>query len=562
MAVASIKITGNREDRTAQTYLKRLLAGDGSPAPECGTYWTTVVHSMRHLVVEGGNTFDFAKGLLRQFPIDELLTYEFPSENGHIAQSPSPEDKNEDAIMAPLPDEVKLSPELSRGACPLREEFIRYSEMVSPEGYSLFHEAAWWMLLSIIDARRTYADFSDEVYTNLYIVFAAPTTEYAKSQTANAVRKVLYAAGLDWLLCSDRQTPQKFLSDAAGKYIPSDYADMEEEDKYRLELKMAMSGQRGWNNDEFGKFVKGMLRQNSVMSDWADIFLTFDNCPPSYSNATILRGGEPIKDPYLSMLGCMTMANVRDIAKAGAEFWNDGFWARFLFISPPPGTGIDSPFGLGKKHVPGELSTGLRAWHERLGVPKIKIEEKKDDKGKPTGKYEKIVIEKRRETGLVISGGELGPVYRAWASYRSALKKMVRDLPNDDLAGSYMRLPTLAMRIATLAASLAGSPTIELSHWALAQEFIEKCRLGLHHFYSQVNMPKEVETMEEKIIKLLEKKGHRLTARQIGQGIWGLTTSKAEEYLSALGRSGDVVSVREGKTAYYDLPLQGVSVEM
>ncbi len=444
----------------------------------------------------------------------------------------------EDRGMPPLSELLTFPTSATAHLLPLRDEYKAYSRLLSPEGYEGFHDACFWWLLSTIAARRVYADFVKAQYTPLYIALAARTSLYAKTTTADVGREVLNATGLGWMLGADRTTPEKLMSDMSG-WIPKEYGTMPMVEQEETKLRIAMAGQLGWINDEFGKFVKGMLKQNSTMANYADLLLTFDGSPFKYRNATISRSSEPIIAPYLSMIGNMTISNVRDNAKRGSEFWSDGFWARFVFITPPPGTYIDEPFGLGVTPVPSSIVRQLRRWHERLGSPRIELEQEIGENGKLTNVFIKTIVADRQETCIRVSQ----EAYNAWKRYRSALKSMIVKMPNEDLDGSYDRLPTKAMRVATLVASLLGSSEITLQHWALAQEVAESWRESLHQFYAQVNTPtkKEESTMEERIIEManhLAEKGNATpSARDIANGLHK-ESKELKPYLTSLTRDG------------------------
>src|SRR6266516_3292401 len=459
----------------------------------------------------------------------------------------------EDRGMPPLSELLTFPTSATAHLLPLRDEYKAYSRLLSPEGYEGFHDACFWWLLSTIAARRVYADFVKAQYTPLYIALAARTSLYAKTTTADVGREVLNATGLGWMLGADRTTPEKLMSDMSG-WIPKEYGTMPMVEQEETKLRIAMAGQLGWINDEFGKFVKGMLKQNSTMANYADLLLTFDGSPFKYRNATISRSSEPIIAPYLSMIGNMTISNVRDNAKRGSEFWSDGFWARFVFITPPPGTYIDEPFGLGVTLVSSSIVRQLRRWHDRLGSPRIDIEAEKDEKDKPTGRYVTTILEERKETCIRVSD----VAYEAWKLYRSALKAMIIGMPHEDLDGSYDRLSTKAMRVATLIASVSGENTISLHHWALAQEVAESWRYSLHQFYAQVNTPgkEQQQTMEERIIEtmkhLADRNNRAPSARDIAKYLHK-DRKDVKVYLSILVRYGVVEEVKGRQGSKYSL---------
>lgn len=453
-----------------------------------------------------------------------------------------------------LPLALLFPENFTQGVLPIRDDYKSYSRQLSPEGYEGFHDGAFWILLSTIAARRCYADFGKPIYPSLYIIFAARTSLYAKTTTAMVVRDVLRATGLDWLLGHDRTTPEKLMSDMAG-WIPNDYGKLSFDEQERLKLKLAMAGQLGWINDEFGKFVKGMMKESSTMAAYAELLLSFDGGMPRYSNATITRSSEPIIAPYLSMLGCMTISNVKGNAKEGAELWQDGFWPRCAFVCPPPDSYIDEPFKRGGIPVPSSIVAPLRSWHERLGSPKIDIEQEVDQKtGKP-GAFTKTAIEERRETRITLSD----PAYEAWKRYRSVLKSFIPQLGNEDLDGSYDRLPDKAIRVATLIASLLGEESISLQHWAIAQEVAEGWRMSLHQLYAQANKAKHKRlepTLEDKILSTLatfkEKDAGPATARDIGRALHR-DSKDLNGHLIALARDGVIVAMAGRQGSKYRL---------
>ncbi len=66
-------------------------------------------------------------------------------------------------------------------------------------------------------------------------------------------------AGLDWLLGADETTPQKPLSDMAGR-VPPNYEQMDAEQQARAEMRLARSRQRGWYYDDFNQLINAMSR--------------------------------------------------------------------------------------------------------------------------------------------------------------------------------------------------------------------------------------------------------------------------------------------------------------
>lgn len=410
-----------------------------------------------------------------------------------------------------LPESVQIPPHLARGACRFLDIYEAYSKEASPEGYSEFHVFCGLWLLSTVSARRVFLQLRKKrFYGNLMIALCADTSMVAKSQTARVAIDLLYDSGLSFFLGPDRATPQKLISNMTGKKVPLDYIQLQGDKKAKVDNKIAMAGQRGLFMDEFGKFIQGMLRKNSTTADFAELFLTMDNCPPEYSNETLSRGSDVVENPFLSILGAMTYANLKENSRAGADLWTDGFWARVSCVAAPSDVILDAPFDDSDLVTPPELIMALYHWHDRLGVTPCEITEKEDKQHNPTGDYE-ITRGDLPQTRCTIDQYAL----EAWKKYRSSLKKMLPDFKHKDFHGSYIRIPETAMRMAVLMASLENNNHIEFRHWAKAQELAEILRKNLHILYAQVNRNDYVSDTakaEDQILnkmKDLRKKGYK-----------------------------------------------------
>jgi hypothetical protein len=424
-----------------------------------------------------------------------LLRPEPTLDDIEIAEEPSD--------MPPLPASVQLPPTLARGACRWLDTYVDFSRKASPEAYDDYHVFCGLWVLSTVSARRVYLQLRrKKIYGNVMIALCGRSSLFAKSTTASVAKDVLYEAYLSHLIGPDRTSPSKLLSNMSGSRVPVDFGDWSIENQEFFKKKLALSGQRGLIFDEFGKFVQGMLRKGSTTSDFAEIFLSLDACPPTYGQDTHARNAEPIQKPFLSLLGAMTPANLKENAKSGADFWTDGFWARFSFVAAPSDAAEDNPLTPDELPVPDELVSALKQWHQDLGVPFADVEEMTDEKGERTGKY-RIVRDELPETACSISQ----EAWQAWKTYRSALKAMTKKFGHDDFDASYQRLSETALRIAVLIASLENDGRIELRHWAKAQELAELLRKNLHELYRQVNRndyQSETSKLEESILNKMQ----------------------------------------------------------
>ena len=476
------------------------------------------------------------------------------------------EDKNDDPKQDPptvevIPDEndYPLLPEgiipditIEGGIVDLRKTYRAYSEENSPEAFEDFHELCFWWALSTIAARRIrfLLKSAKSQYTSLYLAMVARSSAYAKTETAGVAIEVIRKLNLDFLLIPDRITPARLLSNMGARFIDTaPYENMSEDEQYRFRLRIAMSGQRGWVHDEFGKFISGMVGQSSISADFASILLSFESSPKFYENETIQRGAEPIENVHLSLLGCATPSNFRENGRKGPNLWLDGTYARFGFICPPRGTGIDKPFALGESRTPTLLLNGLRNWSDRLGYPEIDLQPRENKQGDIEG-HDILKLKPLPEHTLDFDPN----AYELWTRYRSATKALVRDDESETFDSSYQRLCIRVLRLAALAASYENAPEIEVRHMVIALQFSEKLRISGHRLYNQTasSYANPSSMPENKILKLLDQKEKPLTAREIAQ----YTNKDAQETakrLNMLEREGEIKSEKIGRTIKYFL---------
>jgi hypothetical protein len=411
-------------------------------------------------------------------------------------------------LMPALPESAQLPPDLSHGACAWLDQYESFSQQASPEGYDHFHVFCGLWLLSTVAARRMYiAKGQGKVYPNLMLSLFSKTSTSAKSTTAEVAVNILKKAGLGYHLTPKRISPQRLMSEMAGTILPTNYGDLDALQRERIRQKLAMAGQKAMFSDEFGKFIRSILRKQSTNTEFQSLLLELDSCPDDFDSSTFSRGGENIEAPYLSLLGCMTPPDLRENSKSGADFWTDGFWARFLFVAAPLGSDKDETLDLEEFPIPPTLISPLVDWHERLGLPQCSINELAGKDEQPSGKF-MISRESLPETKATVDQ----ETKDAYKRYRSGLKQLFKKYKHEDFNGSYTRLPDAALRIALLMASLENDTHVEIRHWARAQELTELLRASLHEMYNQVNTPIEEESspvsrVEDDILRILTKKG-------------------------------------------------------
>jgi hypothetical protein len=466
--------------------------------------------------------------------------------------------------MPTLPQSAYIAPDVGNGACPWLDEYIAYSQRWSTRGYETFHLATGLWVLSTVAARRVATHDPELSYTQLYLLMAAPSSLYAKSTTAKIGIDVLKKSYLGHLLLPDSMTPAAFIANMS-RLSDTAHANARDLIKNDVMLSLQFAGQRGWYFDEFGGKLQSIMSEQSIHHEYKQIMLKLDAPDDKYENSTIARGREVIYNPYLSLLAVMTPADMTRYAGKGHAHWSDGFWARFLFASPPPDSvptfDIDRPDGA--RVVPSTLTTPLTQWHKRLGMPEVKteiqtVELAKKAKTKATTKdyatqsvreVEQYSIDPTDHPRIVIVLSDEASAARK--RYSKALD--VIGMPYEDLRANYLRLADVGTRIAALFASMAGSPTITLAHWALAQQCCETFRDGLHNTH-QTTTGASVETtarvIEDKITSTIRKFADGITRRELMRNT-RIDGEKIDKVLTRLLMHGDVILSPRGNTHVY-----------
>ncbi|MDP9314497.1 MAG: YfjI family protein [Chloroflexota bacterium] len=442
--------------------------------------------------------------------------------------------------VPPLPKSAFLSPELGKDACLWLDEYIAWSRKWSPRSYQRSHEACGLWLLSVIAARRVVAHLGGERYPNLYIAQCGRTSLWAKSTVAKIAVETIRTAGLDFLLAPDDSTPQALIHFMTRR-VPADYAMLPEHHRAALLRRLAFAAQVGWFYEEFGQKLNAMMRDSGPMADYRGLFRRLDDCPERYESATIGRGLDQLVRPYLAFLTNLTLADLAPYGRKNGALWGDGFFARFVFVTPPAGLAAPTGrFPTGKRLIPDSLIQPLKAWHQRLGVPVVTLEEHVEKQAKRTAGYDVDVgsLEPERATF-----GE--DVFEAYYRYHDALLGLTQTTADSDLDGNYARFAEKALRVAMLLASLDNGGRIELRHWARAQNIAEGWRVDLHALIDQLqngaDISREAE-LEDKVIRVLQKHGPLTAADIHKEYLRTASTPELSKLLDSLVEHGRVTA--------------------
>lgn len=530
--VAIPQIDNKTFDANARAYLLALKSGN-KPAerPDCGPFWTpTVAEAERIYTKAGGNV----EGMARFFEAQERKEPALAD----LLYQPLQGAMELPRGMPALPDALHFSGKLVDAASSWLNNYVAFSKKWSPRGYDGYHEAVGMSLLSTVAAHRVSFPFGQMEYTPLYTAMVGFTTLFKKTTTARLYYGVLEAAKLDWLLGADITTPQRLLSDMAGNKVPDGYETLAPDVQKRVEMRLAMSGQRGWYYDEFGMHLDQMVKDAGPMGDFKGLLRILDDCKPVFENATQQRGLERIEHPYLSLLASLTPSDIQPYANKNHKFWRDGLFARFSFVCPPMGTKSSrTRFPKERLLYPASLIDPLKNWHNWLGMPEIEIEALKNKAGDAITGYCINQVKPLPEREC-ISTTEVDDALEA---YEFALLDMVeaQQIP-EALFGSYGRLHKLALRVAMLLASLENRGVIELRHWAKGQAYAEARRRDLHELFEQVNLPLATESakrsMEDEIMKHLERHGALSLSALHGSYLKNKSVEEVEKGLRGLER--------------------------
>jgi hypothetical protein len=462
-------------------------------------------------------------------------------------------------VTPPLPADVALPPEASKGACKWHDDYVKFSKERSPRSFQGFHEANGWALLSTVAKRRIVLDdLGAPKYTPLFTAIVARSSIASKTEAARVFIAVLDKAELKWMLGPDEMTPQAMI-DHMKEVTFIDVKDMPE-DRIELERNLAFAGQLGWFYEEFGEHIEAICAKNSIMAPFKGIIRRMDDCHDEYKRKTISHKEQIVRDPYLSLLACMTPLDLKPYAGIDSPFWTNGFFARFAFIVPDTEEENNARFPTGNlyKAVPDDLTNPLKAWHERLGQRTIEFEDvyDKSEKGEDKLKGYRVIHWGLPKAECKLTSKAMDAFYK----YGDALKAIVKREKLEHFEGNYIRFPMMAMRIAMICASLENNGLIEIRHWAKGQEFAEQARQGLHHLWIELNknsFAQERVRLEEEVCKYIGEQKTYVSVRMLIRGKFrNHTAEELNPIIDNLVSSGDLVKhppVRGGGK-YFTVP--------
>lgn len=369
------------------------------------------------------------------------------------------------------------------------DDYVAYAIQAAPKTPRSFHVAAGLFAISCAIARRLMFPVSDTViYPNLYLLFCADSTQYAKSTGFRILRKTFARAGLTHLLLPQRMTPQAMIEDLSLN-VPGSYHLADEHTRQQWLLERAFAAQRGWALDE----AQGLF--DSFDQDFntglLPMILDFYECPDETTEQTKSRWRVTVRDIYLSFFGASTPAGMRKHF-ANQTLWDNGLWARMALLTPtePPSWKFWPP----SVTTPTAVTDGLQRVAYLFPVPSASLREVETSDGKQ--KKVRINGAQPPAAALLAAG-----VWEAWEAYSRAVGFDLLDHVQPELRPPYGRLGTQAIKVAMLLAAIdTDEPpvTIQLRHFARAQQIVEGWRESLHRIRATAAQAQE-ETMLDRI---------------------------------------------------------------
>jgi hypothetical protein len=396
--------------------------------------------------------------------------------------------------MPDLPKVARLSEaEIKQGrkAGKFIDDYMAFAMKDAPMSPPLFHQTYALAILSTAIARRVFVSMgTNAMYPNLYIMLSAPSTLYTKTTGFKSAMKLLETAGLSHLLLPDGVTPQSLITELSNR--PQDnFQNWAQDDKDEWQQERLFSGQRAWWIDEAARLLAQF--QQKHLAELLPIVLRLYECEQKIKVSTQIRGRETVRNAYLTICGPTTPAALRCHLKT-PDYWTNGLFARFLLVAPdtaPVRVFYPDPFP-----VPPALAKHInQLTFERLEQPK---ENALGPAAAPPAVEAKITPE----------------VKSRWDNYHAAMFDIIakKNVP-EKLWACYGRMHEKAIKIAMLLAASDWARmakgnllTIQLHHWARAQEITEGYRASLHRMIEDASTPVENEDDElvEKIVTRLQ----------------------------------------------------------
>jgi hypothetical protein len=441
----------------------------------------------------------------------------------------SPKSSVEEVFVAPLPEAAQLSDaalQAGERAGKWLDAATDWAFSRSPMTPKHFLEFGLLWCVGLAVARRAYAHWHAPVYPNTYICWVAQSSIYRKTTGLTIILDIV-SKSMDHLLHSEEATPEALMLSLSGK-PPSNYDSLRGSEKKRIDRARLFAGQRGLLLDEASSLFGSKKRD--YMQGHAEMLMKLYDNPLRHSRETRSEGFLVTYYPSLNILGATTPAALA--RTTNGQSWEDGELARYILLAPEKILPWSLPFvDPGEYEPPFWLVDLLRRLHDMLPMPPTELE------------FAAETLPARTEINLTITKD-------AKAAFDAYSKAVGYDLHLGDnavqekLRPNYSRLHVQCAKFATALALMewaqGGDPnarvTINIGHWARAQQMVERARVDLHRLVRLLDESDDVKA-EKKLLEFLRRYPDGQTVREISRGT-NLPYKSIEPQLEALQVSG------------------------
>ena len=442
----------------------------------------------------------------------------------HIVDPDEPESRPTPTLRdcPTLPTDAQLPLTLATSAGEWVDGYAEYSKAVSPMTPHLFHESAALMLVATAIARRLVVAMPHgRIYPNLAVLWIAETTLWRKTTTLD-VSKGIARREFPYLLASQETTMEALVADLAGCEPPR-LESLPEQVRTEWQRERDFAGQKGWYLDEASGLLASAGRDYNA--GLLEALMRFYDCDERYTRSTRGQGRITVRHAYLSLIGASTPLAVSQHLMA-EKLWSMGWWPRFGLLTPD--TERPEWRVAVEREEPASIAKGLSTLLARLPAATW------PDPPEP----------------LTVSFGE--GVFTALERYSKAVSYDLLIDPDaaidSRLKGTYGRLPTQALKIATILAALDWTaalrvPRIELCHLARAIAIAESWRASAHRLLAAATQT-DFDALRQRIVRQVARFQAQggITRRDLGRAISDKTPDQLSDALRQLVEAGELES--------------------
>jgi hypothetical protein len=484
----------------------------------------------------------------------------FTSHPSDDADAADQHNVNPIADIPALPDWAALTPEAEDAARSVRglwlDPFLLAAGRLSARTPIAFLEACGLFALMLAIARRCYVQLAlKRFFPAAYFLCIGRSTLRAKTTGLEVLRALLRDAGLDDLLLPSTFTPQALTADLSLWVHPS-VRDGSDRDRDRWLDRHRHAAARGVIRDEASGLFEDCSKDYNA--GLLPLILKLDGAPDTVDpDLTISRGVMEIENACLSIIGGTTPAALREHVSRPYH-WHNGLFGRWALIAPD--SAPRWAFWRTGEGFPPMVLQGLRRLYDAFPRPYIEFDYAAQDDGEDgnggSSNRRKPSVPKivgATQYGYSAIPARMTPAAEAaYRTYDRALYELAaRPEHPERMDPTYGRLPSLAVRLAlTLATSawaMAGRsepPTLDLGHWAAAQQITERWRADGHRILAAALDADAQEAGQSDVETLIDLLGRRGRQKR-GEVLRALNWSATRLSLAVSGSGGRVVEMQE-----------------